>query len=103
MNEKWSFLLSFKSQEKKCNLIKSLLVSCDSVEARYLMRSLAGKLRNGLGEQSILTALGHAFATTHVSTDDSEKVVVDSFEKLRKHNQIDEIKKALEEPVQDVK
>lgn len=96
----FSFL--FKSQAKKCDLIKNLLVSCDSVEARYLMRSLAGKLRNGLGEQSILTALGHAFATTHVLTDGSEKVVVDSFEKLRKHNQIDEIKKALEEPVQDV-
>ena len=78
-------------------MIKNLLVSCDSIEARYLMRSLAGKLRNGLGEQSILTGLGHAFATTRVEDD---KVVVDYFEKQRKRGDIDDIKKALEEPVQ---
>lgn len=64
------------------------------------MRSLAGKLRNGLGELSILTGLGQAFATTEVDGDD---VNVDKFKKMRKNQQIDDIKKALEEPIQKVK
>jgi DNA ligase-1 len=78
-------------------------VSCDAIEARYLMRSLAGKLRNGLGEQSILASLGHAFATTHVSLEDGETIIIDKFEKMRKNDQIEEIKKKLEGPVQMVK
>ena len=63
------------SQNKKCEMIKGLLVSCDPIEARYIMRILAGKLRNGPGELSILSALAHACATTHRTLDSDELVL----------------------------
>jgi len=49
-----------QSQTRKINKIKGLLIACNGNEPKYLIRSLEGKLRIGLAEQTVLMSIGQA-------------------------------------------
>ncbi|XP_063676800.1 DNA ligase 1-like [Bolinopsis microptera] len=53
-----------QGQSQKIALIKKMLVSAQGSEARYITRSLLGKLRCGLADQTVLVSLGHATVLT---------------------------------------
>eukprot|EP01138_Halocafeteria_seosinensis_P013197 gb/GECG01013479.1/.p1 GENE.gb/GECG01013479.1/~~gb/GECG01013479.1/.p1 ORF type:complete len:952 (+),score=140.08 gb/GECG01013479.1/:1-2856(+) len=55
-----------KMQERKVEAIKKLLVQAEGehAESRYIIRCLQGKLRIGMAENTVLTALAHAFTIT---------------------------------------
>ncbi|OWB76108.1 hypothetical protein B5S32_g257 [[Candida] boidinii] len=49
------------SQARKIGIINKMLTACEGEEAKFLMRSLEGKLRINFGEKSVLVALAKAF------------------------------------------
>lgn len=49
------------SEERKCNLVKELLVSAEPVEARYIVRTTLQEMRIGVGEGAVRDAIGKAF------------------------------------------
>ncbi|KAF8846362.1 ATP-dependent DNA ligase [Paxillus ammoniavirescens] len=48
------------SQAKKVSIVTKLLAACQGGEAKYIVRSLEGKLRIGNAERTVLVALAHA-------------------------------------------
>ncbi len=51
------------SQDKKMKTLANMLHDSDPIEARYLCRTVTGRMRVGAGDMTILDALAEAFAT----------------------------------------
>ena len=50
------------SQDKKCRLIKSMMVGASPVETRFIVRACSGKLRVGMAVGTVMPAVAHAIA-----------------------------------------
>lgn len=57
-----------KAQGRKVDIIKAMMTRCQGTEAKYLIRSLQGKLRIGTAEQTVLVSLSKAFVLTPTVT-----------------------------------
>lgn len=85
------------SQQEKVNLIKFLLSSSRDCEPQYIIRSLQGKMRVGLGDETVPISLAHAFVLSGI--DKRVKILKESEEIMKsafaQHPVYDDIIEAL--------
>ncbi|QPG76257.1 hypothetical protein FOA43_003643 [Brettanomyces nanus] len=78
------------SQSRKIGIINRMLAACAGQEAKFLMRSLEGKLRINFGEKSVLVALAKAFAEFECGTGNHSESEADLNALVRAQDQIKE-------------
>lgn len=74
------------SQQRKMGTINKLLTACEGEEAKFLMRSLEGKLRINFGEKSVIVALSKAILEWQMEQQHksvSSDLVVEAEEQLK--------------------
>jgi len=81
--------------ERKVSLIAELLTSAKPIEARYIVRTVLGELRVGVGEGSLRDAIVWAFFGNEAGVKYNEKEVAIEVEDREKYNEyIDAVQKA---------
>ncbi|KAH9950363.1 DNA ligase I [Amylocystis lapponica] len=70
------------SQNKKVSIITKLLAACQGVEAKYIVRSLEGKLRIGNAERTVLVALAHASVLAETEREESASIIKSVYSEL---------------------
>lgn len=87
------------AQARKVDIIKSIMVRCQGSEAKYIVRSLQGRLRIGATETTVLVALAHAFATTHSPIVDS--IMKEDHQRKSKKNEITDCEESNEKIIDE--
>ena len=86
------------SQSKKISIINKMLTACEpkSAETKFLVRSLEGKLRIGLSEKTVLTAVAQAFVNyeskgkkvTPEKLSQAEEIVREAYSQLPNYEEL---------------